>query len=474
MHAPWNSVLQSLIKAVERTRVLCLGSETESHQDKLAEAICSLGIQFTLVGSKASFDREALKRKHGPLFQLIQNNNPSSLENYFPADLVFIRGASNWFTVFNHLKLVESLCDKGGYTFPVVGVFNTGWPYGRRDSYAEHSEVPAQFKQPHKTGGLIPGSNGVHLSAGFDLNSEHAIEEGGSKNGVLTAIDEFISSTSQELRLTTLEGLHGISLVYSQEVLSRNSNLNNLIKDFSPSTILAEHLSEVEKQRVLAEVEKASLINLINRQVEKQDLETDKLQKIANKAPALFAEVQNLKRSVATSENQLALKNKQFESLEEQNANLLESGKEQSKKLDSQFKEAHGNLSSCYQRLLSEHQRTLWHCTSAISRCLAEAFQLLQTVSNSKKYRYSTGVLNRQSHSHVQAFTKDCEAALHSWNSHLRLAESKELLRSRLSEEDRILERLNAYYSSLPQIVDFTKLILSQLDTILGLSLIHI
>ena len=111
-------------------------------------------------------------------------------------DCILIDGDHNWFTVFNELKEIESrgLLKDGGTIF----FHDVGWPYGRRDLYYQPETIPASFRQPYAKNGIIYGESRLSCNGGQNRTFYNAEMEGGEKNGVLTAIEDFLKQAQDD------------------------------------------------------------------------------------------------------------------------------------------------------------------------------------------------------------------------------------------------------------------------------------
>jgi len=473
MHTFWNSFLEPLIKAVKPSRVLEIGSEKGVNTNLLASSLCASGVELFIIEPKPEFEPSSLNKKFGANFKFIEKQSSDCLESCLPADLILLNGESNWFFIYTQLEIIGSFCEKQGIEFPVVSVCNTGWPYARRDCYPDQSMVPEKSRQSSRTGGVVPGGKTPLPSVGFNMMAVHAETEGGPRNGVLTAIEDFIDSSTTSLAKLQLEGFHGITLVYPEQLAETNAKLKYFLNSISTSKEINCFIQNLEESRNTARFERDSFEALINEQTEKHDLERDRLQKVTEEIPKHLSKIKSLRNEAAileghknSSNQKLILAEQAIKELEESSALQIEEEREKREKLLSQAKENESNLSACYRRLLSEHQRTLWHSSASIYECLDQALNLLKTVAASKKYKYSTGLINKNSYRHVQNFFRDCEIASGSWRHVLRLPESKHLLKAELSKEAQILEQLQVYHNSLPDLVNFTKMILEQVEII--------
>ncbi len=86
------------------------------------------------------------------------------------------------------------------------------WPHGRRDDYYDPEQVPPEHRQPIAPGGgLYPGEPGIR-PGGLPYHWP-AAREGGPRNGVRTAVEDFVSSR-EGLRLAIFPPFFGLGVVF--------------------------------------------------------------------------------------------------------------------------------------------------------------------------------------------------------------------------------------------------------------------
>jgi len=107
-------------------------------------------------------------------------------------DCILIDGDHNWFTVFNELKTIEerSLIKNGGTIF----LHDVCWPYGRKDMYSLPESITEEFRHPYAKQGIERGKSTLSETSTFSKNNNNAVYEGGPRNGVLTAIEDFLNA----------------------------------------------------------------------------------------------------------------------------------------------------------------------------------------------------------------------------------------------------------------------------------------
>ena len=156
---------------------------------------------------------EALARDH-PELELIRETSLAALPGLPLPDAVIIDGDHNYFTVSQELRLIGERAR--GRTLPLLLFHDVCWPHGRRDDYFAPEQIPDEFRQPlaGAGGGLAPEDPG--LTAGGLPYPRSAAREGGRRNGVLTAVEDFVAS-DPALQLAVVPVFFGFGAVWHDE-----------------------------------------------------------------------------------------------------------------------------------------------------------------------------------------------------------------------------------------------------------------
>jgi SAM-dependent methyltransferase len=128
-------------------------------------------------------------------------------------DAVIIDGDHNWFTVSEELRIIAERAGDG--EFPLVLFHDVAWPHARRDDYFAPEQVPEEFRQRTvDDAGLFPGDPGTRAD-GLPYRHPAAVE-GGPRNGVLTAIEDF-AEQRPELQLAVVPSFFGFGALWPRE-----------------------------------------------------------------------------------------------------------------------------------------------------------------------------------------------------------------------------------------------------------------
>ena len=143
--------------------------------------------------------------------ELIREPSLEALAHAEPADAVILDGDHNYYTVSEELRLVT---ERASGTPPLIICHDVCWPHGRRDTYFAPERIPPEHRQPAPEGGfLYPGIDGLH-SAGLPYRAP-AFHEGGPRNGVLTALEDFLAS-HDELTYAVIPAFFGLGVVWAK------------------------------------------------------------------------------------------------------------------------------------------------------------------------------------------------------------------------------------------------------------------
>ncbi|MEX0972456.1 MAG: glycosyltransferase [Solirubrobacterales bacterium] len=153
-------------------------------------------------------------------------------------DLALVHGEPNWYSVTEALKRLGDMAAAGDSLFPVTLVHGVDWPTGRRDSYPNPSAVPVGARQPHAPDGGV----------------ERAVDEHDQRNGVLTAVEDFLAGAGEPLELIHVPGLGGTALLVAEKRLSGKGSraLRQLLKGLRQSPQSQAQIAAIDAERVRA------------------------------------------------------------------------------------------------------------------------------------------------------------------------------------------------------------------------------
>jgi hypothetical protein len=145
--------------------------------------------------------------------ELVSDTSLAALPRIPLPDAVIIDGDHNHYTVSEELRLVDERARGTG--LPLLMLHDVSWPHARRDDYFAPQLIPAEHRHPMvEGGGLFPGEPGVRPGG---LPYRHsAAREGGARNGVLTAVEDFLAGRD-DLRLAIVPVFFGLGVIWRRD-----------------------------------------------------------------------------------------------------------------------------------------------------------------------------------------------------------------------------------------------------------------
>jgi Methyltransferase domain len=148
-----------------------------------------------------------------PELELIRETSHETLASRELADVVIIDGDHNYYTLSEELVIIDER--SAGRPLPLLMFHDVWWPHARRDTYYEPDRIPEEHRQPlaHRAA-LDPEEPGV---ADYGLEYEWAAaREGGPRNGVLTALEDFVEGR-EDLRLAVVPAFFGFGVLWQRD-----------------------------------------------------------------------------------------------------------------------------------------------------------------------------------------------------------------------------------------------------------------
>jgi predicted O-methyltransferase YrrM len=126
-------------------------------------------------------------------------------------DCILIDGDHNWYTVLNELRIIRqrNMLRRGGMIF----FHDVGWPYARRDLYYQPETIPSEHRQEYKRKGIVRGRSNLVELGGTNEHLFNCTHEGGVKNGVLTAIENFLSEYPSDYKFSRVRYEFGLGFL---------------------------------------------------------------------------------------------------------------------------------------------------------------------------------------------------------------------------------------------------------------------
>ncbi len=231
----WELAIAPILEAADTRKVVEIGAlrgeNTQLMLDRLGPEV-----ELHVIDPIPDFDPAEHAKSFGGQYVFHQDLSLNALPNIGAVDAALIDGDHNWYTVYHELKILADEARRAGAPLPVMIMHDVGWPYGRRDLYYAPEQIPEEFRQPYARAGMVPGQSKLRVMGGLNPTMANAQDEGGPRNGVMTAVDDFIAEYDRPLKLLVLPIYFGLAIVVEQERLDRQPALAAVLEHLQTNT----------------------------------------------------------------------------------------------------------------------------------------------------------------------------------------------------------------------------------------------
>ena len=143
-------------------------------------------------------------------------------------DVYFLDGDHNYFTVRSELELIVHASTDGRAEpiSPLIFAHDVSWPWGRRDMYYQPSGLPAEARHPYSERLGVCLESDELIDGGLRAPGQYCIAShaGGPRNGVLTAVEDFLSEhAAQGWEFILIPAAYGLAILYQSTNASRDA-----------------------------------------------------------------------------------------------------------------------------------------------------------------------------------------------------------------------------------------------------------
>lgn len=199
------------IAAPERPRIAEVGGESGSFTRELADWARPRGGTVVCIDPEPASTLRDLAREDDAV-ELVRATSHDALAELEPCDAYFLDGDHNHFTVLGELELLgrSALAEDRA---AVVFLHDVGWPCARRDFYYAPERIPEEARHPFSRRlGVVPGLSEL-VEGGFRGHFAWALHEGGPRNGILTAVEDF-RAQRPDLAYAHVPCVFGLGVLY--------------------------------------------------------------------------------------------------------------------------------------------------------------------------------------------------------------------------------------------------------------------
>ena len=228
----WDIVIEPLIEAVDPRVVVEIGALRGDTTIRLLESL-NPGAELHVVDPEPQFDPGEHERRFAGRYVFHRDPSLDVIPHLPPVDLALIDGDHNWYTVYNELRLLDAGARRARSELPLLVLHDVLWPYGRRDGYYGPDRIPAEFRQPCRKAGIKRGQDALVTDGGLNSHIHNADHEGGPRNGVLTALEDFVAEREPSVRHVVVNAYHGLAVAADGPRLARGPRLGPLLDDLA-------------------------------------------------------------------------------------------------------------------------------------------------------------------------------------------------------------------------------------------------
>jgi cephalosporin hydroxylase/predicted O-methyltransferase YrrM len=249
----WDVAIAPVLHAAGARRVVEIGALRGETTVRMLDDL-GAGAELHVIDPEPQFDPAEHERAFPGRYHFHRGLSLDVLPTLEPVDAALIDGDHNWYTVYNELRLLADGARRHAIDLPVLILHDVLWPYGRRDLYYEPDRIPPEFRQPYARAGMNPGMKRLHPRKGLNPTMCNAEEEGGPRNGVMTALEDFIAEHPRPLRKIVIPIYFGLAIVVAEDRLAAQPALERAIARLQSKEGRYELLEVAEATRLRAMV----------------------------------------------------------------------------------------------------------------------------------------------------------------------------------------------------------------------------
>lgn len=228
MYPFWDVAVWPLVQAARARRIVEIGA---LRGETTALMLEDLGpdVELYVIDPVPAFDPAEHERQFPGRYLFHRALSHDVLPELPAMDVALVDGDHNWYTVYHELRMLAQSARRDGAPLPVLVLHDVCWPYGRRDLYYDPETVPPEGRQPFRQLGIKPGQSELLARGGVNPLHYNAVTEGGPRNGVMTALDDFVAEHDQPLRIVLLPVYYGLAIVVEEARLRDQPELARVL-----------------------------------------------------------------------------------------------------------------------------------------------------------------------------------------------------------------------------------------------------
>lgn len=244
MNRFWHRYIQPLIDTVQPRRIMETGADRGWNTRNILDYCRASGAHADIIDPAPQPSLHEVLAQFGPAeYRYLPLKSVAAIPQLDTPDIALMDGDHNWATVYTELNLLHARAEQCGLPPPIVLSHDVAWPYARRDMYYNPDDLEASQKHPYAYRGMLPGVPEL-VEHGMNGVLANALHEAGPRNGVLTAIEDYIASSGLEFTFRKLPFFNGLGILVPAARMT--PALQTLIDSFFTAEALLEACMAVE------------------------------------------------------------------------------------------------------------------------------------------------------------------------------------------------------------------------------------
>jgi hypothetical protein len=217
-------LLEPVLDALAPRRICEVGVEGGAFAAQLLDWCRPRGCVYIGVDLEPPADMPELAGPDAAGSGVIRGDSLDVLPRLAACDAYFIDGDHNYYTVRRELDAVERAAERLGGRAPLICLHDVGWPWGRRDMYYAPQNIPPEHRHASSTELGVALHSDELVDGGLRDPGRYAIacHAGGARNGVLTAVEDFVAASSAAgaaWQLLLVPAAFGLAVLYRPDML---------------------------------------------------------------------------------------------------------------------------------------------------------------------------------------------------------------------------------------------------------------
>ena len=237
MNRFWHRYIHPLIETAQPRHIMEIGADRGWNTRNILEYCRATGAHADIIDPAPQASLHEVLGQFGlGEYSYFPLKSVAAIPQLDTPDIALIDGDHNWATVYSELNQLHARAEQTGQAPPIVISHDVAWPYARRDMYYNPDDLDASQKHPYSYCGMLPGVPEL-VEHGMNGMLANALQEGGPRNGVLTAIEDYIASAGIEFIFRRLPFFNGLGILVPATRMT--PALQTLIDNFfSPDSLL--------------------------------------------------------------------------------------------------------------------------------------------------------------------------------------------------------------------------------------------